>query len=329
MYMYIWASAVELGCSGEGSFSVSTVLYLSARSRGGERSNRRRFAAGHGCCSQYNQSPGAGELSPPPPPQHRSGGCHSCLAALPKPSGVTRPARSASSTRASWQTSTVPPSLCTTALSPGCTARLRPGPLCSRAESHSQINASTLQEPQSLVKYLGLQLVKQEGVSNIGNADPIGSGWLHTAPLPSARKESASATLPPHMVTYNTSLPFLSPCYPLCVWCFNFLYIFFLLCILETKLPQLFQGTTISGVKKDLHIPCFTNKAIKAFWVPDSTWAEPECSLYISYQIQFLKGEEVSLIALIKECVWEREREGVRKREEQGASWKAKSLDFG
>lgn len=66
-------------------------------------------------------------------------------------------------------------------------------------------NTSTLKEPQSLVEYLGLQLVRQEGVSNTGNAHPIGSGWLRTAPLPSARKESASATLPPHMVTYNTS----------------------------------------------------------------------------------------------------------------------------
>lgn len=95
---------------------------------------------------------------------------------------------------------------------------------------------------------------------------------------------------------------FFSPVIP---YVFDFLIfsIYFLLCILETKLPQIFQGTTISGVKKDLHIPCFTNKAIKAFWVPDSTWAEPECSLYISYQIQFMKGEEVSLIALIKECV--------------------------
>lgn len=39
----------------------------------------------------------------------------------------------------------------------------------------------------------------------------------------------------------------------------------------------------------------------------------------------------MSLIALIKECVCERERvrEGVRKREERGASWKVKSLDFG
>lgn len=110
-----------------------------------------------------------------------------------------------------------PPSLCPTTQSPGFTARLLPGPLFSRTESHSRINASTLQEPQSLVEYLGLQLVKQEGVSNTGNADPIGSGWLHTAPLPSARKESASATLPPHMVTYNTSLAFLFPCYPLCV----------------------------------------------------------------------------------------------------------------
>lgn len=126
---------------------------------------------------------------------------------------------------------------------------------------------------------------------------------------------------------------FFSP--PLSRMCLIFLIFFFnifLLCILlEMKLPRIFQGTTISGVKKDLLIPCFTNRAIEAFWVPDSTWAEPECSLYLSYQIKFLKGEEVSLIALLKECVRERERvrEGAKKREERGASRKVKSLDFG
>lgn len=81
------------------------------------------------------------------------------------------------------------------------------------------------------------------------------------------------------------------------------------------KLPRIFQSTTISGVKKDLLMPCFTNRAIEAFWVPDSTWAEPECSLCLSYQITFLKGEEVSLIALLKECVREREKEREQERE--------------
>jgi len=88
------------------------------------------------------------------------------------------------------------------------------------------------------------------------------------------------------------------------VFDFLFAFVVFLLCILlKTKLPRIFQGTTISGVKKDLLIPCFTNRAMEAFWVPDSSWAEPECSLYLSYQIKILKGEEVSLIALLKECV--------------------------
>lgn len=94
---------------------------------------------------------------------------------------------------------------------------------------------------------------------------------------------------------------FFSPFIP---YVFDFFKYFFFHCILlKTKLPRISQGTTISGVKKDLLIPCFTNRAIEAFWVPDSTWAEPECSLYLSYQIKFLKGEEVSLIALLKECV--------------------------
>lgn len=109
-------------------------------------------------------------------------------ATLPKPSGVTRQARSASSTRASWKTSTLPP------CAPG-----------SCLVAVTLTNTSTLKEPPSLVAYLGLQLVRRGGVSNTGNAHPVGSGWLHTAPLPSARKQSASATLPPHMVTYNTS----------------------------------------------------------------------------------------------------------------------------
>lgn len=114
-------------------------------------------------------------------------------ATLPKPSGVIRPARSASSTRTSWNTSTFS----------HCAPGSRRSPVLLGGVTFT--NTSTLKEPQSLVEYLGLQLIKQEGVSNTGNAHPIGSGWLHTAPLPSARKESASATLPPHMVTYNTS----------------------------------------------------------------------------------------------------------------------------
>lgn len=114
---------------------------------------------------------------------------------------------------------------------------------------------------------------------------------------------------------------FFFPLYPLCVWVW-FVLVFFLCILLETKLPQIFQGTTISGVKKDLLIPCFTNTAIEAFWVPCSTWAEPECSLYLSYQIRFLKGEEVSLIALLKECVREREskRGSEKERRRRGIS---------
>lgn len=100
-----------------------------------------------------------------------------------------------------------------------------------------------------------------------------------------------------------------------------FFYIFLLCILLKMKLPRIFQGTTISGVKKDLLIPCFTNRAVKAFWVPDSTWAEPECSLYLSNQITFLKGEEVSLIALLKECVCERERESKRGRKKERRKW--------
>lgn len=145
-------------------------------------------------------------------------------AALPKPSGVIRQARSASSTRASWKTSTHPhcaPLLGQPTSLPSASAW---SPVLGRV---TLTNTSTLKEPQSLVEYLGLQLVRQETVSSTGNAHPIGSGWLHTAPLPSARKESASATLPPHMVTYNTS-GFSFPLLSLMCLIFKFsLYIFY------------------------------------------------------------------------------------------------------
>lgn len=300
--MYIWASAVELGCSREGSFRVSTVseeaVFVSSQRRWWKGAISDALQLGTGAAPSTirlwgrGAQPASSSLSTIPVVA-----IPASPAVLPRPSGVLRQARSASSTRASWKTSTLPH--CAPPLSQQ--ASLPPASAWSPVllGGATLTNTIALREPQSLVE-LGLQLDRQQGVSNTGNADPIGSEWLHTAPLPSARKESASAMLPPHTVTYNTSD--FSPVTP---YVFDFLIfsIYFLLSILETKIPQIFQGTTISGVKKDLHIPCFTNKAIKAFWVPDSTWAEPECSLYISYQIQFLKGEEVSLIALIKECV--------------------------
>lgn len=197
---------MELGCSREDSFRVPTVpggLCLSAPGRGGGKEQSAMLCSWARVLLPYNQGRGAGDaarllslrsvpgVAIPAPP-----------AALPKPSGVTRRAGTASSTRASWKASTLPH--CAAPLNQQASLpRLLPALLSSWAATLT--NTSTLKEPQSLGEYFGLQLVRQEGVSNTGNAHPIGSGWLHTAPLPSARKESASATLPPHMVTYNTS----------------------------------------------------------------------------------------------------------------------------
>lgn len=226
--MYIWASAVELGCSREGSFRVSTVLYLSARSRGGGKEQSAICSWAPVLLPEQSEPWGRGA-------QPASSSSSAPFRWLPfLPGRIAKAIRCHTASQECQQHSgrlanIHPPSLRTTTQSPGFAARLLPGPLFSRAESHSQVNASTLQEPQSLVEYRGLQLVKQEGVSNTGNAHPIGSGWLHTAPLPSARKESASAMLPPHMVTYNTSgfsFPLLSL---MCLIFFNFLYIFFTL----------------------------------------------------------------------------------------------------
>lgn len=293
---------MELGCSREDSFRVSTVpegaVFVSSEQRWWKGAIGDALQLGTGAAPSTIRAVGPGSAAHLLLPQRHSGGCHPRLAVLIA-TAIRCHSASQDCQQHSGQLENIhPPSLCTTTQSTGFTA---PGSCrlsCSPGRSHLPAHSRS----QSLVEYLGLQLVRQEGVSNTGNAHPIGSGWLHTAPLPSATEESASATLPPHMVTYNTSGFSFSLLSLMCL-IFLIFTVYFLLCILEAELPQIFQGTTISGVKKDLHIPCFTNKAIKAFWVPDSTWAEPECSLYISYQIQFLKGEEVSLIALIKECV--------------------------
>lgn len=118
--------------------------------------------------------------------------------------------------------------------------------------------------------------------------------------------------------------------FPLIFWCCLF---FVILCISS-------QNETSTDIPGHNHFRC--EKKISSSHVSPTeqsrhfgyqilTWAEPECSLYLSYQIQFLKGEEVSLIALLKVCVREREgaREGAREREERGTSQKVKSLDFG
>lgn len=297
--MYIWASAVKLGCSQEDSFLISTApedaVFVSSWQKWWKGAIGDALQLGTGAAPSTIRAVvprSAARLLLLP--QHHSRGCHSRLAGhIAK--AIRCHTASQDCQQHLGQLENIHPPHCAPPLNQQ--VALLPAPAWSPVllgRALSQIPAHS----RSHRVLLNTLLVRQEGVSNIGNTHPVGSGWLHTAPLPSARKESASATLTPHMVTYNTSgfsFPLLSL---MCLIFFNFL-----LRILETKLPQIFQGTTISGVKKDLHIPCFTNRALKAFWVSDSTWAEPECSLYISYQIQFLKGEEVSLIALIKECV--------------------------
>lgn len=202
---------MELGCSREDSFRVSTVpeggciCQLTAELV--ERGNRRCFAAGHRCCSQYNQSRGAGECSPPPPPPPAPAPFRGLPLRLAGRTAKAIRCHTASQhcQQRPGQLENIHPPPCAPPLNQQ--ASLPPAPARSPAlpGGVTLTNTSTLKEPQRLVEYLGLQLVRQEGVSNTGNAHPVGSGWLHTAPLPSARKESASATLPPHMVTYNTS----------------------------------------------------------------------------------------------------------------------------
>lgn len=77
-------------------------------------------------------------------------------------------------------------------------------------------------EGDSPFEYFGLQIVRQEGVLATGNAHPLEPEWLRIAPLPSERKEQASAMLPCHMVTYNTSgSPSPPPLFLLCsILCF-------------------------------------------------------------------------------------------------------------
>lgn len=82
--MYIWASAVELGCSREGSFRVSTVpeeaVLVSSQQRWWKGAIGDALQLGTGAAPKTIRALGPGSSAPPPPPQHRSGGCHSCLA---------------------------------------------------------------------------------------------------------------------------------------------------------------------------------------------------------------------------------------------------------
>lgn len=170
-------------------------LYLSARQRWWKGAIGDALQLGTGAAPRTIRAVGPGSAARLLLPQHHSGGCHSCLAG-----------HTAKTIRCHTAKPGVPAALGPAGTHPP-SLTVRPAPAWSPVllGGVTLTDTSTLKEPQSLVEYLGLQLVRQEGVSNTGNAHPIGSGWLHTAPLPSARKESASATLPPHMVTYNTS----------------------------------------------------------------------------------------------------------------------------
>lgn len=171
--MYIWASAVELGCSREGSFRVSTVLDLSARSRGGGKEQSATLCSWAPVLLPAQSEPWARGAQP--------ASC-SCSSApfrwLPfLPGRIAKAIRCHTASQECQQHSGQlanihPPSLCTTAQSPGFTARLLPAPRFSRAESHSQINASTLQSHRVLLNTLACSLLSKKGFPTLATHIP-------------------------------------------------------------------------------------------------------------------------------------------------------------
>lgn len=169
--MYIWASAVELGCSREGSFRVSTVLDLSARSRGGGKEQSATLCSWAPVLLPAQSEPWARGAQPA-----------SCSSApfrwLPfLPGRIAKAIRCHTASQECQQHSGQlanihPPSLCTTAQSPGFTARLLPAPRFSRAESHSQINASTLQSHRVLLNTLACSLLSKKGFPTLATHIP-------------------------------------------------------------------------------------------------------------------------------------------------------------
>lgn len=150
------------------------------------------FAVGRLCCSQYNQ-------------QRWGWGSASCLLLLlllsapfrschahpvtPITKAITYHTASQDCQQGSGQMENIHPSSPCTATQPtGFTAPSACLAFCSPGGSQAHRYQHTrMKEPYSLVEYLGLQFVRQEGVSGTGNTHPAGSGWLRTAPLPSAR----------------------------------------------------------------------------------------------------------------------------------------------
>lgn len=135
---------------------------------------------------------GPGECNPPPPPPPPSAPFRGCRAHLVIhiTKAITYHTASRDCQQHSGQLENVHPFSPCTATHPTRFAALGTCLVfCSHGGSQAcKYQHTQMKEPQSLVEYFGLQFVRQEGVSNTGNAHPVGSGWLHIAPLPSARK---------------------------------------------------------------------------------------------------------------------------------------------
>lgn len=127
--------------------------------------------------------------NPPPSPSAPFRGCHA-HPAIHITKAITYHAASQDCQQHSGQLENVHPSSLCTATQPTHFAALGTCLVfCSRGGSQThKYQHAQMKEPWSLAEYFGSQLVRQKGVSNTGNAHPVGSEWLHIAPLPSARK---------------------------------------------------------------------------------------------------------------------------------------------
>lgn len=169
--------------------SCLTGLCQSAWSRGSEKEGSAMLCSwAPVLLPVQSAAAGPGECDPPPPPPSAPfRGCRAHPVVIHITKAITCHTASQDCQQHSGQLENVHPSSSSTATHPTGFAALGACPgFCSRGGSRTQ--HARMEEPRSLVEYLGLQLVRQEGVSDTGNAHPVGSGWLHIAPLPSARK---------------------------------------------------------------------------------------------------------------------------------------------
>lgn len=195
MYTYIWRTelqAGELGYPRESSFRVSLVpdgavsVSSERRQRKGATGDALQLGAGAAPSTISSGGTRGGQPTSSSPLSTFPG------LLCPSPEVITCHTASRDCQQHWGQLGSVHPfSLGNTTQPPRFAALATCPVFCSHGGSHTpppNPSNTQMKEPQNLIEYFGSWLVRWEGTSDTGNTHPIGSEWLHTAPLPSARK---------------------------------------------------------------------------------------------------------------------------------------------